>query len=961
MRPDNIVAGSFGEGMPPLRLDGLRRHPDVTKGENFGQLRKNRHHDDEGFEEIIQLLRRTPRPENFMSIPDNFSSSEEEKRRKFRLFRKARKPKKSRPPTIKLPDSAVAARTTDGHRYIAISIPVEHSYLGPNFSLSPKTNGPAKTSANRETPPRFDRKAPIDRPITFLKSVAEDKESSSSLSPGTSPCIEQPPSNTCPTEFQSTSIAQPCEHPSLQNKESHQIIGGHSNDNSQFRNGNESQTIDPTQPEDDPISTVKQPESDVSDVKNVTQMFEVPQAERTEKRSKSMDLPRRRNEKTEHEGSSKDEPNRGSGASTPMIISSTNPAIKLALPSRSSSKEAKTSTRGEQKAETPINNNRRISAGCIVNLNEINDNFMPRGSFAESLLTTESSPKLLKAETARAYHTIPIVVASAPQYHIASPLDHDFPEPPSRRVSRSVQTDLPEETKSGEDHINESDLEEMDEYRTPIIDEQATKDTTENEHGQSSNDIIPPLLHNRPRPDSERPDIAPINATPGTMPGTQPTTQNLTPTAIRDKQKETHMDTPFASVGRLLSTRNCSFLPHSYIPARSSSYRRAEKKEVERERERKQTSKARHIAKTLAEPKETSEKLSHQQLLDRYESLKETYIYDMEKRQRRLERNVECLVRSLGPFLENINRRLEEQQALQRENYSAYYPPPGASSSAARPRPRPRPRPKDQPPPPPPPPPADASSSHPRSVPDLINLFDTQRSQSFHEREPRRARHRPMSLQLGDHHHHHARRSKQQQQPPQARGGSSSTRQAGQPIAAADANTGDIQQQQQQQQQQQDDNPLCVEFEREIEQRWFNGRPPPPAGARAAGQEQQQHNDDNDNDNENSNWRRSFSLLGLGDHHHHHHHHHDAMSEEEEDDDDDDDEGEISDDAGPARPGTISPMIRDLQGTATAAPRRRGGERGDDTEEEEEEEEDEEEDSGEREEFDNICKAFARF
>ncbi|KUI57602.1 hypothetical protein VP1G_04930 [Cytospora mali] len=41
----------------------------------------------------------------------------------------SRKPK--RPPPIKLPDTAVSGRTVDGHRHIAISIPIEHDHSGP--------------------------------------------------------------------------------------------------------------------------------------------------------------------------------------------------------------------------------------------------------------------------------------------------------------------------------------------------------------------------------------------------------------------------------------------------------------------------------------------------------------------------------------------------------------------------------------------------------------------------------------------------------------------------------------------------------------------------------------------------------------------------------------------------------------------------------------------------------------
>ncbi|KAI5921879.1 hypothetical protein F4810DRAFT_676320 [Camillea tinctor] len=281
--------------------------------------------------------------------------------------------------------------------------------------------------------------------------------------------------------------------------------------------------------------------------------------------------------------------------------------------------------------------------------------------------------------------------------------------------------------------MNKSNAEDMNGAQQPLdgpetvnTDEQATKSTTKHDHGQSENERSWPLPNDRPLLDRKRPKIAPLDSMLGMMPEIQPTLPGMLPPAILSKYGEGDKPTPFAEAERMPPSRTSSFLPQHRIPTRSSSCRRAEKK-VERG-EKPKPPKARQIAKTLAEPKETTESLSRQELLDRYESLKETYIYDMEKRQRRLERNVEYLIRSLGPLLENINRCLEEQQAIQRESY-----PPGHLSSASRSRAVTQ-RYRDQPRP------VHAPSSNSRPAPGLANLCDTDLPQSFHGRELGRAR-----------------------------------------------------------------------------------------------------------------------------------------------------------------------------------------------------------------------------
>lgn len=129
--------------------------------------------DREALSELAHFLRNvTPPPGNYMSLPSptSLSSMSSSIRRRnsgmkkkkrggplgvalglFRRGSKRKKPthkkrsgagspptrspsvkkRKARPPRIRLPDTAVAGTTVEGHRHIAISIPVEHAHLGP--------------------------------------------------------------------------------------------------------------------------------------------------------------------------------------------------------------------------------------------------------------------------------------------------------------------------------------------------------------------------------------------------------------------------------------------------------------------------------------------------------------------------------------------------------------------------------------------------------------------------------------------------------------------------------------------------------------------------------------------------------------------------------------------------------------------------------------------------------------
>ncbi|KAK0723897.1 hypothetical protein B0T21DRAFT_386048 [Apiosordaria backusii] len=120
---------------------------------------------------LIEFLRNTsPPPQNYMSIPDACDSPpvSKKKRRSFWSFWKKRckrgekKDGRSAPGFVRLPDTAVAGRTTGGHRHIAISIPIEYDHLeGLTQEITP--------------PPSDGERA---GPVTVLAPVMEEKRES---------------------------------------------------------------------------------------------------------------------------------------------------------------------------------------------------------------------------------------------------------------------------------------------------------------------------------------------------------------------------------------------------------------------------------------------------------------------------------------------------------------------------------------------------------------------------------------------------------------------------------------------------------------------------------------------------------------------------------------------------------------------------------------------------------------
>lgn len=195
--------------------------------------------DHEAINELTTFLRNvTPPPSNLMSMPSptttTLSSVPSVRRRKsdtktgafmkvVRLFKRGSNKKvpsrpnsrskkrpaspgpkrshtgnsKKRPPRIKLPDTAVAGRTVDGHRHIAISIPIEHAHLGSEsrygyLSALGRTRSRSMSSVDTASPRVYDDINYNIRPLTAfvaephigtqLGPLVEERESLSSRS-----------------------------------------------------------------------------------------------------------------------------------------------------------------------------------------------------------------------------------------------------------------------------------------------------------------------------------------------------------------------------------------------------------------------------------------------------------------------------------------------------------------------------------------------------------------------------------------------------------------------------------------------------------------------------------------------------------------------------------------------------------------------------------------------------------
>ncbi|KAI1379673.1 hypothetical protein F4677DRAFT_289488 [Hypoxylon crocopeplum] len=660
---------------------------------------------DDGQEGLAEFFRRPPPPGNFMSIPDDLSiSSVDKKWSVFRVFRKRRKGRRRRrrPPLITLPDSAVSARTTSGHRYIAISIPSEQSRSVSVQSLQRPVSRSGGAGLRRVADPRLGsaHTSTSDRGAKVLRPVTEDHESLSSVSLA-------PRSTTHPEEI--TWLAPPPRKVSL-------LSTVPSQEETPLGKGKEPDTRSksesgaPSRAQMSPLGSVRTSyaaergirsprrergrqleqqmtsESGGYEAEKAPRVVETLKSKRAERTSQQKQIARASNEQTTSDSSvAKGGMREASSSPGPSRVLSTNPVATLTLPVRTSSKRAHTTVaqpgetghiignRSAPLSRAASSNNGGIGAGTGIGAAT-----GPRGSFAESLITTESSPRVLKAETATAYQSVPIVVRPPSGPDIDSPLNLNFPAPPSNSVNQSVQADLvlptpgAEGTASRKDRVRERKQRDIEKLRAQLRQVQSPasyllKPQAPAEAAWPESPVLGRFTQELGSPGSSRPyltakmsDIGPIR------PSLHLKSPHLSPEAVLKKRRGRS-----ASVPAITSSSSTSLVSPSMPWEESTSYYRLRERQAEREEN--DARRARYAAQALVEEKESQDRLSRRKLVRRYERLKESRAKDMEKRLRRLERNDEVLMQSLVSMMDTLNKLMHEQtNTLQRSASSAH-------------------------------------------------------------------------------------------------------------------------------------------------------------------------------------------------------------------------------------------------------------------------------------------------
>ena len=138
------------------RVDGSNQDHAIRKHKSNDLLKLETER--ESVINLAKFLRTTePPPSNYMSMPDASHRQIQDKKLPFKILRRQASKKSSGTVvrTLRLPDSAVAAKTSQGHWHIAISIPVEYDHqetLSPNQNQNTKHAKSQSETAVRSGP-----------------------------------------------------------------------------------------------------------------------------------------------------------------------------------------------------------------------------------------------------------------------------------------------------------------------------------------------------------------------------------------------------------------------------------------------------------------------------------------------------------------------------------------------------------------------------------------------------------------------------------------------------------------------------------------------------------------------------------------------------------------------------------------------------------------------------------------
>ena len=626
---------------PPVRLS-------KSGGRSGGQFREllgetGREND---LLDMLEFLRRTPPPDNYMSVPENFSlsSAEDEKwKNKFRVFRSKRKSRRKRrkAPIIRLPDTAIAGQTTGGHRHIAISIPLQYTHFGPD----PPTQYPVFDTTGldlvREIEARFGpiRTSTGERgTVTVLRPVEEDRESF--MSEPTS----QSHNSSIPQDRHSALRAPPPPRQGLPSPPTQH--GSSIKDFGRSRHTPSSSK--------DEKATMEEERLDGGEP-----AYRLSPFGREEKKPGSIST----SPQSPLEG-----PSAGQSTQVGTLASvGTQGRFMFPPPPRGSSKK------GKQIADVtrPIDD---ILGPLSPFIPSQSGNHSPprprmysaRGSVAESigsLGSLGSEPKVYDAQTAQAYSSIPIVVRP-PSQRTADRLSGGSISGVHRpaQAGDTVQPVAESSVQSRRDRVRARKSRDMT---------GATVSLTPGTTGISpESPVLGQLQRAGSSGDSKESPSA--ERTSSDAPATRPAVFPVSSSAGGTGKLTTPHQPPGEEASVPTTDRSSSSSQLSFVTGsdRISLHRRRE-----RRTQREQATRAREIEQA------SSEQLSQQQqptpqvskipsreraLVQRYDDLREQRHRDMEKRLRRLERNGDIWLQSLVPLMEGLSRLLQEQYVYQR-------------------------------------------------------------------------------------------------------------------------------------------------------------------------------------------------------------------------------------------------------------------------------------------------------
>ncbi|KAI1399892.1 hypothetical protein F4819DRAFT_394569 [Hypoxylon fuscum] len=644
-------------------------------------------------ESLTEFFRSRPPPGNFMSQPDNLSvSSGDHGWNMFKVFRKSRKRKgpKKRPPLIQLPDSAISSRTTDGHRYIAIAVPYEQPQASPvhsahsQYPVSQSMEAEFHRAVDSRHLPRHSLASDRGMNIQNLAIEGHELPSMSAAHPGELTRLAPPPRK---VSLLSTVLSEgetppgkgkePDKQSGLARATTHIVpmsaLGSVRKSHYVRRRSTSQKRQYGRQAEGQKISEPKGLNSD-----RVLRVVEIPPQRRTGRSSQEKQPARDTNQSTSDSHavtSNIKKPNRSPGPPPPRVISA-NPLATLELPTRTSSKRGQTITAVPSELSNATSW-RPTRLRRTLSTNDSGDGrgggfgagTDPRGSFAESLVT-DSSPQLLQAETAMAFQSVPIVVRPPSQPKVESPLNLNFPTPPSSKAHRSLQADLlapphlAEKGSSRKDRVRQRKLRDIERLKAQI--RQIQSPTSHFRPGIMAESLWPesPILGQFNREVGSSSLSKPLSTS--RLKETGPTKHRLqldasypSPESVPKKRRARSKSAPIVTSSSSPSPVGTPPMPWE---GSTSYYRR---KERQAERDEDEARKLRYVAKALAEEKENQDQISRQELLRRYERLEESRDKDMEKRLYRLEKNGEVLMKSMVSMMEILQKLVQDQYVLQ--------------------------------------------------------------------------------------------------------------------------------------------------------------------------------------------------------------------------------------------------------------------------------------------------------